>query len=137
MIQNNRKHRPNGGGRPIGVPPKAALVFLITLYHKYLWIFLIYSLYIPYIYFLSMFHIFSLVCFLIYGVKSRSGHDRRQSAGPISHASGSKPSFWCNFQMILHGFAWRSPKNIFVLSKKLISIRNGPDLKSGRMSKSI
>ena len=26
-----------------------------------------------------MFHIFSLVCFLIYGVKSRSGHDRSQS----------------------------------------------------------
>ena len=26
--------------------------------------------------FLNMFHIFSLVCFLIYGVKSRSGHDR-------------------------------------------------------------
>ena len=60
------------GGRPIGS------VFLIILYHKYLWIFLSYSLYIPYIYiyFLAMFHIFSLVCFLIYGVKSRSGHDR-------------------------------------------------------------
>ena len=27
-------------------------------------------------YFLYMFHLFSLVCFLIYGVKSRSGHDR-------------------------------------------------------------
>ena len=26
-----------------------------------------------------MFHMFSLVCFLIYGVKSRSGHDRSQS----------------------------------------------------------
>ena len=26
--------------------------------------------------FLDMFHIPSLVCFLIYGVKSRSGHDR-------------------------------------------------------------
>ena len=32
------------GGRPIGS------VFLIILYHKYLWIFLIYSLYIPYIF---------------------------------------------------------------------------------------
>ena len=31
------------GGRPIG------LVFLIIFYHKYLWIFLIYALYIPYI----------------------------------------------------------------------------------------
>ena len=50
----DQKHRPNGaaaeGGRPIGAPPKAAPVFLIILYHKYLWIFLIYSLYIPYIF---------------------------------------------------------------------------------------
>ena len=42
-----RRH-PNGaaafGGRPIGS------VFLIILYHRYLWIFLIYSLYIPYIF---------------------------------------------------------------------------------------
>ena len=36
--------------RPIGAPPKAAPVFLITLYHKYLCIFLIYSLYIPYLF---------------------------------------------------------------------------------------
>ena len=39
---------------PMGRPPKAAAtaapVFLIILYHKYLWIFLIYSLYIPYIF---------------------------------------------------------------------------------------
>ena len=71
------RRRPNGaaaeGGRPIGS------VFLIILYHRYLWIFLIQSLYIPYIYnknkkilyFLALFHIFSLVCFLIYGVKRR------------------------------------------------------------------
>ena len=75
MTQNNQKHRPNGaaaeGGRPIGAPPKAAPVFLIILYHKYSWIFLIYSLYMPYKYFLIMFHIFSLVCFLISGVKRR------------------------------------------------------------------
>ena len=32
---------------PMGRPPKAAPVFLIILYHKHLWIFLIYSLYIP------------------------------------------------------------------------------------------
>ena len=44
MIQSNQKHRPNGA------PPKAAPVFLIILYHKYFWIFLIYSLYIPYIF---------------------------------------------------------------------------------------
>ena len=35
---------------PMGRLPKAAPAFLITLYHKYLWIFLIYSLYIPYIF---------------------------------------------------------------------------------------
>ena len=29
----------------------------------------------------------------IYGVKSRSGHDRSQSFGPISHVSGPKLSF--------------------------------------------
>ena len=47
-IYNNQKHRPNGaaafGGRPIGS------VFLFILYHRYLWISLIYSLYIPYIF---------------------------------------------------------------------------------------
>ena len=35
--------------------------------------------YIFHIYFLNMFHIFSLVSFLIHGVKSRSRHDRSQS----------------------------------------------------------
>ena len=62
MIKNNQKHKPNGaaaeGGRSIGAPPKAAPVFLIVLYHKYLWIFLIYSLF--HIYFLNMFHVFPL-----------------------------------------------------------------------------
>ena len=75
MIENDEKHRPNGaaeeGGGPFGVPPNAAPVFLITLYHKYLWIFLVYSLYIPYVYFLNMFHMFSLVCFSFYGVNRR------------------------------------------------------------------
>ena len=37
MRENHQKHRPNGaaaeGGRPIGAPPKAAPVFLISLYH--------------------------------------------------------------------------------------------------------
>ena len=30
-----------------------------------------------------MFHVFSLVCFLIYGVKSRSGHDQITTFGQI------------------------------------------------------
>ena len=54
MIQNNQKDKANGaaaeGGCPIGAPPKAAPVFLIILYHIYLWIFLIDSFYIPYIF---------------------------------------------------------------------------------------
>ena len=56
----------------------------------------IHSLYIPYIfhiYFLDMFHVFSLVCFLIYGVKRRQGHDGSQSFGPIWHVSGSEMVF--------------------------------------------
>ena len=61
-------------------------------------ILVIHSLYIPYMHicFLDMFHVFSLVCFLIYGVKSGSGHDQSQSFGPILHVSGSKISFWRN-----------------------------------------
>ena len=43
-----------------------------------------------------MFHIFSLVCLLIYGVKSRSGHDRSQSFVQISYASGPKLTFLAN-----------------------------------------
>ena len=87
---------------PMGRSPKAAaplgrrrrrrlcfwLFYIINVYG------FIYSLYIPYIYFLNMFHIFSLVCFLIYGVKSRSRHDRSQSFDPISHISDTKLTFW-------------------------------------------
>ena len=87
------RRRPNGapaeGGRTIGS------VFLITLYHQYSWIFLKNSLHIPYIfhiYFLAMFHIFSLVCFLIYGVKSRSGHVQIPTFDPIWHVSNPEIS---------------------------------------------
>ena len=66
----NKEHRgaafggaPNGAAafsdRPIGS------VFLNILYHKYLWIFLIHSLYIPYIfpgYVPCIFHILSTCC---------------------------------------------------------------------------
>ena len=64
------------GGRPIGS------VFLIILYHRYSWIFLISSLYIPFR-FLKYVSYISLVCFLIYGVKSRSGHDQITTFGQI------------------------------------------------------
>ena len=47
-MSRDKELRPNWaaaeGGRPIGATPKAAPVFLIILYHKYLWIFLMYSL---------------------------------------------------------------------------------------------
>ena len=66
-----------GGGRRMGLC--FWLLYIIDIYG--------YSLYILYIFhidFLAMFHIFSLVCLLPYGVKSKSGHDRSQS-------------FWFNF----------------------------------------
>ena len=72
-------------------------------------ILVIHSLYIPYMHicFLDMFHVFSLVCFLIYGVKRgsggdgsqiygvkrRSGHDGSQSFSPIWHVSGPEMAF--------------------------------------------
>ena len=37
--------------------------------------------------------------------------------GPSSHVSGPKLSFWRNFQMILHGFAWRSSQNTVLRQK--------------------
>ena len=67
------------GGAPMGRPPSAAAPLGLCFWLSYIINIYGYSLYIPYIfhiYFLNMFHIFSLVCFLIYGVKSRSGHDR-------------------------------------------------------------
>ena len=93
---------------------------------------------IPYIFYIFQIYFLNLVCFLIYGVKSRSGHDRMTSFGSISHISGPKHIFWGIFfndsarffpkttqsksktmflkylQMILHGFAPRNPKNINV-----------------------
>ena len=61
----------------------------VTVTFPYIYIYI----YIFHIYFLAMFHIFSLVCFLIYGVKSGSGHDGSQSFGPIWHVSGAKLGF--------------------------------------------
>ena len=72
------------------------------------------------IYFLNMFHIVSLLYFLIDGVKSRSGHDRCQSFGPILYVSNPTLVFSYNFQMILHGFASRSPKNIVFFIKNMV-----------------
>ena len=104
------------GSAPRGRPPKASgpigSVFLIILYHTCLWIFHIY-IYIPsifHIYFLNMLHRCSLVCFIIYGVKRRSGHDGSQSFCLIWHVSGPKMVFWRNDIMILHHYCWRSSK---------------------------
>ena len=40
-----------------------------------------------------MFHMFSLVCSLIYGIKNRSGHDQSQSFDPILYASVPRLTF--------------------------------------------
>ena len=66
-----------GGGARTPHPPPAPL----------------YSIYI-YIYIFPKFvHVFPVCFLLIYGVKSRSGHDRIQSFGPIWHVSGSEMVF--------------------------------------------
>ena len=81
-----------------------------------------------YKYFLNMFHMFSLVCFLFYSVNNRSGHDQLTTFDQISYVSGPKLAFWGDFFMILHGFAWRSSKNKDLRSTKfeisLKSIKN-------------
>ena len=78
--------------------------------------------------------VFSFVCFLIYGVKRRSGgdgsqiyggkrrsgHDGSQSFGPIWHVSGPEMVFWRNDLMILHHFCWRSSKIKLFWPKTLI-----------------
>ena len=64
--------------------------------------------------------VFSLVCFLIYGVKSKSGHVWFQTFGPIWHVSGPKIVFWRNDIMILHHFCRRSSKIKLFWQKTLI-----------------
>ena len=78
--------------------------------------------YIFIIYFLNMFHIFSLVCFLMYGVKSRSGHDRMTSFNSISHISGSKLAFWGNFIFVRYQVSTRKLKSTLKLSKNVVWI---------------
>ena len=43
------------------------------------------------------------------------GRIRAAVRNPSSVVSDPKLSFWRNFYMILHGFAWRSPKNTVTL----------------------
>ena len=107
------------GGTPMGLCYR--LFCIIDIYG--------YSLYIPYIfhiYFLAMWNMFSLVCFLIYGVKRKSGHDGRMSFGPFLHVSGLKMVFWRNDIMILHHFCWRSSKIKLFWLKTLIFGPYGP-----------
>ena len=63
------------------------------------------------IYVLNIFHLFSFVCFVIYSINSKSGHDRSQTFYSISHISGQQLGFWGNFIMALHGFARSNSKN--------------------------
>ena len=89
-MSRNKEHRGAAfDGRPIGS------VFFVSA-HLFLYIMNIYrySLYIPYNipyrYVLNPFHIVSFVCFVIYSVNSRSGHDRSQTVGQILHVLVSK-----------------------------------------------
>ena len=50
MKSSETQAAPQWGGRPVGAPPKVAPVFLIILYHKSLWLSLIYSICIPYVF---------------------------------------------------------------------------------------
>ena len=54
-LMRNKEHSafggtPIGGGRFAAAPLGLCSMFLIIVYHEYLWMFLIYSLYIPHIY---------------------------------------------------------------------------------------
>ena len=115
---------PQWGGRPIGCLCVCDyfIFYIIDIYGYSSYIFL-YSIYI-YIYILNMFHIFSLVCFLIYSVNSRSGRDRSQSSGPISHVSGPELILCSNFIRFLHGFASRNPKTLFSNQKPKNNTKN-------------
>ena len=69
-----------------------------------------------------MFHVFSLVWFLIHGEKSRSGHDLSQSFDQISHISGPKTetdflmkwlddsAWFCMEELKKHSFEIKTPK---------------------------
>ena len=109
----------------MGRPPKAAPLcsLFLLIYFFILWIFMvipqiffIYSRYIYiYIYVLNIFHVFSFVCFVIYSINSRSGHDRSQTFGSISHVSGPYGSIWRNFDWIRHHLIRIWPSNAKVI----------------------
>ena len=113
---------------PMGRPPSVAAPLRRRRRRRlcFWWYFLIdiygYSLNIPDIFhicFLDVFHVFSLVCFLVYGVKRRSGHDGSQSFGSISHVSGPETSV-CFLTKFLYVFCRRSSKIKLFCPKTLI-----------------
>ena len=64
--------------------------------------------------FLDMFHVFSLVCFLIYGVKRGSGGDGSQSFGPILHSKTGLGRFGhVRFQTFCPIWHVSGPKMVF------------------------
>ena len=74
-MSRNKEHRGTAfGGAPNGAAAEGGASF-IFLYYECLWILLIYSLYISCLYVLNIFHIFSFVCFLMYGVNSSKNHE--------------------------------------------------------------
>ena len=70
-MSRNKEHRPNGAAAEGG----ASVFFVSAHLFSYIMNIYGYSLCIPYIlhiYFLNIFHIFSLVCFLIYSLNSNN-----------------------------------------------------------------
>ena len=91
-MNRNKEHRPNGaateGGRPIGGAAEGgASVFFVSVH------LLMDIPYIFHIYFLNMFRIVFLGCFLNYGAKSSFEHVQMTSVGQISHDSGPQLGF--------------------------------------------
>ena len=90
-MSRNKEHRGAAfGGRPIG-----SVFFVSAHLSFYIMNIYGYSLYIPCIFHVnlpSIFHIVSLRCFLIYGVKSRSGHELMTSFGP--ETCEIEPKLW-------------------------------------------
>ena len=75
-------------------------LFMVILYHKYVWRFLVYTCIFLHICFeysshipCKYFHRFSFGCILNYSVNSQSGHDKIQTVHQRTHFSGLEMTF--------------------------------------------
>ena len=114
-MSRNKEHirRPPHWGRLCVLRFCSCIFYIMNIYGYSLDIPYIFHIYIYtyiyiHIYVLNIFHLFSCVCSVIYSVNSRSGHDRSQTFGSISHISGPNLTFAGKFIMVLHGFASRN-----------------------------